>query len=98
MQLFEKIDEYKISPQNSYNMDKKGFLIGVLCQMKRVFSKEAFKRGKIKGAGQDGNQEWITVLVLICIDGIWIPPALIYQAVLGDVQNTWVTEVDPMEY
>jgi len=28
--LFEKIDEYNISPQNSYNMDKKGFLIGVL--------------------------------------------------------------------
>ena len=36
-------------------MDEKGFLIGVLRQMKRVFSKEAFKRGRIKGAGQDGN-------------------------------------------
>ena len=36
-------------------MDKKGFLIGILRQMKRVFSKEAFKRGRIKGAGQNSN-------------------------------------------
>ena len=32
------------------------------------------------------------------MDGTWIPPALIYQAVSGDVQDTWVTEVDPMEH
>ena len=57
IQLFEKIDEYNISPQNSYNMDEKGFLIGVLRQMKRVFFKKAFKRGRIKGAGQDGSWE-----------------------------------------
>ena len=79
-------------------MDEKGFLIGVLRQMKRVFSKEAFKRGRIKGAGQDGNREWITVLASICMDGTWIPPALIYQAVSGDVQDTWVTEVDLIEH
>ena len=74
------------------------FLIGVLRQIKRVFSKEAFKRGRIKGAGQDGSQEWITVLASICMDGTWIPPALIYQAVSGDIQDTWATEVDPMEH
>ena len=50
-------------------MDEKRFLIGVLRQIKRVFSKEAFKKGRIKGAGQDGNREWITVLALIYIDG-----------------------------
>ena len=79
-------------------MDEKGFLIGVLRQMKRVFSKKVFKRGRIKGTGQDGSREWITVLASICMDGTWIPPALIYQAVSGDVQDTWVTEVDPIKY
>lgn len=79
-------------------MDEKGFLIGVIRKMRRVFSKEAFDRGRIKGAGQDGNREWITLLASICMDGTWIPPALIYQAVSGDVQDTWVTEVDPEEH
>ena len=53
----KKIDEYNISLQNLYNIDEKGFLIGVLYQIKRVFSKEVFKKGKIKGAGQNGNWE-----------------------------------------
>lgn len=29
-------------------MDKKGFLVGILLKAKRVFSKAAFKLGKIK--------------------------------------------------
>ena len=32
------------------------------------------------------------------MDGSWIPPTLIYQAVSGDIQDTWVTEVDPVEH
>ena len=32
------------------------------------------------------------------MNGTWIPPALIYQAVSGDVRDTWVTKVDPMEH
>ena len=29
-------------------MDKKGFLVGMLIRVKRIFSKAAFKLGKIK--------------------------------------------------
>ena len=32
------------------------------------------------------------------MDGSWIPPTLIYQAVSGDIQDTWVTKVDPVEH
>ena len=79
-------------------MDEKGFLIGVLQKMQRVYSKEAFQKGNIVAAGQDGNREWITLIATICMDGSWIPPTLIYQAVSGDIQDTWVTEVDPKEH
>jgi len=36
-------------------MDEKGFLIGVLYKMRRVYLKEAFQKGNIVAAGQDGN-------------------------------------------
>ena len=59
-------------------MDEKGFLISLLQKVQRVFIKEAFKKGNLIRAGQDGNREWITVLVTICMDGTFLPPALIY--------------------
>ena len=59
-------------------MDEKGFLIGVLCKIRRVYLKKAFQKGNIIAAGQDGNHKWITLVALICIDGSWIPLILIY--------------------
>ncbi|KAL5611116.1 hypothetical protein FOBRF1_007233 [Fusarium oxysporum] len=37
----EKIDKYDILPQNTYNMDEKGFLLGVIKRTKRVFDVNA---------------------------------------------------------
>jgi len=37
--LKRKIEQYKIRPWLIYNMDEKGFLIGILLKMKRIFSK-----------------------------------------------------------
>jgi hypothetical protein len=31
-----------------YNMDKKGFLIGILSKQKRIFSRRRYKEGGIK--------------------------------------------------
>jgi len=76
---------------------RKGFLIGVLQKVQRVFTKEAFEKGNLLGAGQDGNREWITVLATICMDGTFLPPALIYQAVSGNVQDTWLDDFNPEE-
>ena len=36
------MQEYDISPENAYNMDEKGFLIGVFYKMQRVYLKKAF--------------------------------------------------------
>ena len=78
-------------------MDEKGFLIGVLQKVQRIFTKEAFEKGKLLGAGQDGNREWITVLATICMDGTFLPPALIYQALSGNIQDTWLDNFNPEE-
>ncbi|MFL6546931.1 MAG: hypothetical protein ACJ8LM_17345 [Candidatus Udaeobacter sp.] len=76
-------------------MDEKGFLIGVLQKVQRIFTKEAFEKGKLLGAGQDGNREWITVLATICMDGTFLPPGLIYQALSGNIQDTWLDDFNP---
>jgi hypothetical protein len=81
-----------------YNMDKKGFLIGALQKVKRVFTKKAFEAGRLKHVVQDGNREWITVLGAICTDGSTLSPALIYQAVSGNIQNTWLQDYNPEEH
>ena len=95
--LGRKIQEYEIQTGNSYNMDEKGFLIGFLQKAKRIFTKKAFEAGRIKHMVQDGNREWITIIATICADGSSLSPALIYQAVSGNIQDTWLQDYDPKE-
>ena len=62
----KKVEEYNILPENNYNMDEKGFLLGRITKAKRVFPKHLKASGKLLAAGQDGSREWITVLATIC--------------------------------
>jgi hypothetical protein len=55
--LIDKLSQYDIEPQNTYNMDEKGFMLGVLSRSKRVFSRRLYEEGKIKAHVQDGNRE-----------------------------------------
>jgi len=66
-------------------MDEKGFLIGILLRIKRIFSKRRYKEGGIKQIIQDGNYEWITTIAYICVDGSSLTPVLIYQALTGNI-------------
>jgi hypothetical protein len=88
--LKEKIVQYNIQPHNCYNMDEKGFLIGHLQKVKRIFPKALMKTQKLLGTGQDGARHWITLIATICADGSSLPPALIYKAVSGNLQDTWL--------
>ena len=74
IQIKQKIEQYYLPPQNVYNMDEKGFLIGVLQKTKRVFDINHLCSGILIGAGQDGNREWITLIGSICMDGTYPPP------------------------
>jgi predicted HicB family RNase H-like nuclease len=37
--LYRKIQEYNVEPRNTYNMDEKGFFVGITTRSKHVFSK-----------------------------------------------------------
>jgi hypothetical protein len=86
--LHQKMEEYKIEPRNTYNMDEKGFLIGVIGKSKRIFSKQAWKQKKIRSSLQDGSREWITLLACVGADETALPPSLIYQAASGNLHST----------
>jgi hypothetical protein len=96
--LKRKMDQYGIEPRNCYNMDEKGFLLGHLQKAQRIFPKALMKQQKLLGAGQDGSREWITLIATICADGSSLPPALIYKAVSGDLQDTWLQDYDENEH
>jgi hypothetical protein len=89
-----KMQQYEILPENTYNMDEKGFMLGILNKSKRIFSRSVFEAGELRGTLQDGNREWITCIASICADGTSLPPALIYKADTGNLMDTWVEDLD----
>jgi hypothetical protein len=93
-----KIKQYDVQEHNMYNMDEKGFSIGVMNKSRRIFTKAQFNSGSFIGHQQDGNREWITLAATVCADGTSLPPGLIYMAVSGDIQDSWVQELDPSEH
>jgi hypothetical protein len=93
--LSRKLQEYDLRPEDIYNMDEKGFLIGILAKGLRIFSKQKYKNGGLKQRIQDGNREWITSIACICADGTALSPGLIYQATSGNIQDSWLQDFDP---
>ena len=82
-------------PRDTYNMDEKGFMIGVIGKTKRVFDKVLYKKRQYKQASYDANREWVTVIGAICADGSHLPPAVIYSADSDNIQANWVHDIDP---
>jgi hypothetical protein len=92
--LTRKIKGFDVLPRDTYNMDKKGFMIGVIGKTKRVFDKVLYKERRYKQASHDANREWVTVIVYICADGTPLPPAVIFSAASEKVQANWVHDID----
>jgi hypothetical protein len=93
--LHEKIDWYHVEPCHIYNMDEKGFMLGVVGRSKSIFNIALYEDGKRRGTIQDGSREWITLLACICADGSYLEPALIYQSTSGSIQDSWLQTLDP---
>jgi len=91
--LRSKINQYRVDPRHTYNMDEKGFLIGVINRSKRVFSRRMWERKEVKAALQDGSRSWITLLACVCADGSALPPGLIYEAANKAIQSDWVEDI-----
>jgi hypothetical protein len=92
--LREKIEQYRVEPRHTYNMDEKGFMLGVVGRSKRIFSRASYEEGKRRSTIQDGSREWITLLACICANGSYLEPALIYQSTSGAIQNSWLQALD----
>ena len=78
--LHQKITEYHLEARDIYNMDEKGFLIGLIGRSKRVFSRRQWEKKEVRASLQDGSREFLTVLACCCADGSSLPPSLIYAA------------------
>jgi hypothetical protein len=55
--LHGKVEEHGVLPANTYNMDEKGFMIGVTGRSKRVFSRRQWEKKEVRESLQDGSCE-----------------------------------------
>ena len=73
-------------------------MIGIAGQSTRIFSTRGLKSGKLRGAATDGSREWISLIACVSATGDRLPPTLIYKGVSGDLQQSWITDFDPMHH
>lgn len=72
------MEKYNIQKRLTFNMDEKGFMIGVEAKLKRVFSKAVWVKDRARAPIQDGNREWITIVLTICADRTTLLTCLIF--------------------
>ena len=87
------ITKYRITPENIYNFDEKGFLMGFGRSLKRIITRATLESGQITKAKQDKSREFISLLAYISAIRKWILPLLVYKGESGDLISTWVNEV-----
>jgi DDE superfamily endonuclease/Tc5 transposase DNA-binding domain len=86
--LFQTIDEYGISPSNTYNCDESGFGVGK-SKTRRVVIDTTIKQNY---QAEPGRQEWVTVMECISGDGTCIPPLIIFAG--ENVCTSWIPMKD----
>jgi len=59
------IKEYYIQPSDIYNIDEKGFIVGMLQKTKVIISKYKMAKYFI----EPGNKEWVSLIEYISLDG-----------------------------
>jgi hypothetical protein len=96
--LSQKIAQYNLEARDIYNMDEKGFLLGVVGRSKRIFSKRQWDKREVRAALQDGSREFLTLLACCCADGSSLPPGLIYAATHGGIRSSWVEDIKAGEH
>ena len=76
-----------IRPENIYNKDEKGFMMGRTNKLRQSVPKhlaENSKKSGVPAARSDGSREWVTAIRCICGDGSALTPARIFKgAILG---------------
>jgi hypothetical protein len=96
--LHQKITEYHLEARDIYNIDEKGFLIGLIGRSKRIFSRRQWEKKEVRASLQDGSRKFLTVLACCCADGSSLPPSLIYAAKKGAIRSSWVEDIKAGEH
>jgi hypothetical protein len=91
--LYEKMKQYRIQKRLTFNMDEKGFMIGVEAKSKRVFSKAVWVKDGATAPIQDGNREWITIMPTICADGTMLFTCFIFAGKNNSIWSNWVRDI-----
>ena len=73
--LEKVIVEYKILPENEYNMDESGYVIGEIKATKCIINANIREQFQSK----PGRQEWVTSVECFCADGTALPPLIIFK-------------------
>lgn len=74
-QLKQVIALYEILPKHSYNMDEKGFMMGLAAKVK-VVCRAGRRNPRLT---HSGNRYWVTVIEAISGAGTPLPPMIINQ-------------------
>jgi hypothetical protein len=81
------VNTYLIEPEDQYNMDEKGAMMGVIGHQRCIVSKSN-KKPKV---AQDGNREWVTLVECVSMIGTVLSPWIIFK---GKVQPAkWMAKM-----
>ena len=80
----EVVQEYRITQENTYNMDETGFSIGTMESTRIIIDSTL----RTKHQAHPGRQEWISIVECICADGTIIPLLTIFKS--QNVLQNWV--------
>jgi hypothetical protein len=76
--------EYNIHPNDVYNIDEKGVMIGVLAKQRVICS----RRTKNPKTTQQGSREWVSLIKCISSDGRVLSPYVIFKTKV--IYKDWV--------
>ena len=84
-------EKHGILDEDIYNMDEKGFMMGVAASAKVVISKHE----KQAFSAQSGNREWVSLIESICTTGRSLPLFVIFKGV--NKQKAWYDALEDID-
>ena len=88
---------YEVNKEDIYNIDEKGFIIGVIAKLRVMLNKYEMINGKKKRRNayitQYGNREWVSLVEYVSLDGRRLPPWIIFKG--KQIQKAWKEVKEP---
>lgn len=83
--------KFEVDKGDIYNMDEKGFMMGVIAKLRVMLNKYEMIDGKKKKRKaymtQCGNREWVSLIECVSLDGRALNPLVIFKGKL--LQKAW---------